>query len=109
MDQLEKKLLQIKQANWESKRPYYQQYSQNTQAHMRPNSSISRGKFKPHPKLLGIYQAHPVTIRALKKDILLAGEDFSQFQDSRPCESCKQVVDRQFWHFCPYCESSWTL
>ena len=107
MGELEKKAEQIKQAHLEFQRPYYQKQPQNAQVHLKPDPSISPGKFKPHPSLPGTYLAHPTTLRALKKDILLAGEDFEEFEDIQSCTSCKERVDRQFWHFCPHCESSW--
>lgn len=107
MNDLEKKVEQIKRANIESQKPCYQEQPRNFKVHIKPDSSIGRGKFKPHPAFPGKYLAHPVTMRALKKDILLAGEDFTEFEDFQRCESCGEVMDRQFWHFCPYCESSW--
>ena len=107
MSELEKKTEQIKRANFEFQRPYYKKQSQNSQVHLKPDSSINPGKFKPHPSLCLVYLAHPTTIRALKKDILLGGEDFGEFEDIQSCQSCQKRLDRQFWYFCPYCESSW--
>ena len=76
MSELEKKTEQIKRAHLEFQRPYYQKQPQNSKAHLKSDSSISPGKFKPHPSLCQVYLAHPITIKALKKDILLGGEDF---------------------------------
>ena len=64
--------------------------------------------FKPHPFEPNTYLAqHPVTIRAMKKDIFAAGSElFEDLEDIVSCSSCFQELDRQFWWFCPYCESS---
>ena len=107
MDELAKKLEQIKQANWHGQKPYYQQRAQNAQVQVKPDPSVGRGKFKPDPRSLGAYLAHPMTIRALKKDLLLAGDDLLAFAQSQPCPSCHTTVDRQFWNFCPHCEAPW--
>ena len=104
---LNKKFAQIRQANWEGKKPFYQSSAQEANVQLLPDPSINPGKFKPHPTSPHCYLAHPTTIRAVKKDMLLGGEDFLEFAQTAPCPSCRQTVDQQFWHFCPFCESRW--
>ncbi len=72
---------------------------------IKPDDKIARGKFIPtlNPKE---FKAHPVTIRAMRKEILMGGEDFVDLECIVRCESCKTELDLQFWHFCPYCEAS---
>lgn len=54
--------------------------------------------------LIPTYYAHPVTIRAIRKDILLAGSDLELGEYNYRCSSCQNLLDLQFWEFCPYCE-----
>lgn len=77
--------------------------------HIRPSESVSRGKFKADPLLPGGHIAHPVTIRAMRKDIFMLGDDFIDLQMDYQCKSCKAVLDLQFWELCPYCETSINL
>jgi len=69
-----------------------------------PDHRISRGNFQPHPSVPRTFLAHPTTIRALKKDIFMAGDNFIDLQQIIFCKSCKTKLDVQFWNFCPYCE-----
>ncbi|MCK5074423.1 MAG: hypothetical protein KAQ98_13415 [Bacteriovoracaceae bacterium] len=78
----------------------------NLMVNIRPNKSISPGKFKKDPFTPGGYLAHPNTIRAVRKEIFMAGEEFIDLEKIYVCESCHNKVDLQFWHFCPYCEAS---
>ncbi len=73
---------------------------------IRPDKSISAGMFKSDPLIPGGYKAHPVTIRAMKKDIFTAGEDIDLLAQPFVCLSCHKNLDMQFWHFCPFCEAS---
>lgn len=76
------------------------------QVSLRPDKTVSRGKFKPDPLVPGGYCAHPVTIRAMRKDLFVLGQDgFEDLELLITCESCAQQLDYQFWHFCPYCEA----
>lgn len=76
---------------------------QEFSVNIRPNNSVTLGKFKADPLLPGGYIAHTQTIRALKKDIFMAGDDFVDLEQIIQCESCKTQVDMQFWYFCPHC------
>lgn len=71
-----------------------------------PDSSVSPGNFKPDLLHPGHYKAHPTTIRAMRKDIFVGGQDeFVDLEKSYICESCHTELDLQFWTFCPYCEA----
>lgn len=68
-------------------------------------NSVSPAMFIPHESIPNTYYANSTTIRALKKDIFMAGEGFEDLEDITNCESCSAKLDRQFWHFCPHCEA----
>lgn len=76
------------------------------QVNLRPDTTVQPAMFIPDPLLPGCYKAHPVTLRALRKDIFAAGNElFEDLEDLTTCETCQQIIDRQFWHFCPFCEA----
>lgn len=87
--------------------PHFDLNQQETfKVNIKPDERIARSLFKPHPFEPECYLAHPVTIRALKKDIFAAGNElFEDLEDLVTCSSCKEQLDRQFWWFCPHCES----
>ncbi len=66
------------------------------------DEEIKPAKFKLDIKT-NRYRAHPRTIEALKKNILLAGDDLDELSIAYECYSCKESLDIQFWHFCPHC------
>lgn len=72
---------------------------------IRPDKSVLPAKFIADPLNVGGYKAHPVTIRALRKDIFTAGDElFEDLEQWSICTSCNKSLDLQFWIFCPYCE-----
>lgn len=76
------------------------------QVDIRPDSAISSGMFKPDPLKPGHYKAHPITIRAMRKNIFVGGEDeFIDLEKPYTCQKCNTELDLQFWTFCPYCEA----
>ncbi len=76
------------------------------QVNIRPDKSISLGKFLPDPVAPGHYKAHPQTIRAMRKDIFVGGaEVFEDLEVSYQCWSCHSELDLQFWIHCPFCEA----
>ena len=79
---------------------------QNVKVQIRPDNKVPRGLFLPDPLIPGGHKAHPITIQAIRKDIFLAGEAFVDLEMIYQCQSCKQELDLQFWHFCPYCEAA---
>lgn len=79
---------------------------QETQVKLIPDEKIARAQFKPDPFLPNSYRAHPVTLRAVRKEIFLAATSLDELEEKFHCRGCLQELDLQFWHFCPYCESS---
>lgn len=76
---------------------------------IRPDTKIKRALFRPDPLIPGGYLAHPITIKALKTDVFVGGDGFEDLESLYTCQSCKSTLDLQFWHFCPYCEASFSL
>lgn len=95
----------IKNVRLEEEKQVFNTSPETAQVAIRPDKKISLGMFKPHPFLQETYLAHPTTIRAMKKNLFMAGNDFEELEDLCTCTSCRQNIDRQFWHFCPYCET----
>lgn len=71
------------------------------QVHILPDEKVSPGKFKPDPSLPNTYKAKPLTIRAMRKDLFLLGDEiiFTEIK----CRSCSQVLEKECWNLCPYC------
>lgn len=78
---------------------------QEIKVNIRPDPKVPAAKFIPDPLLPGGWKAHPTTIRAMRKDLFMVGEGFEDLEVLYQC-SCGQVIDLQFWIFCPYCEES---
>ena len=68
------------------------------------DKTVTPGNFKQSQIDPQTYYAHPLTIRAVKKDIFMAGDGFEDLEEIITCEGCKRKLDKQFWHFCPHCE-----
>ena len=81
---------------------YHEKYDVN----IKPDISIAPAKFIPDPLRPNVFRAHPITIRAMRKELFMGGVDFIDLECLRICDSCKHEIDLQFWHFCPYCEAS---
>ena len=81
-------------------------YHETHQVNIIPDKSIAPALFIPDKLDPKKFRAHPVTIRAMRKDLFMGGEDFVDLECLITCASCKTEVDIQFWHFCPYCEAS---
>lgn len=78
---------------------------QETKVQIRADSSVLPALFKPDLLHPGHYKAHPNTIRAMRKDLFMGGEDFIDLEVMVECVSCKKNLDLQFWKYCPYCEA----
>ena len=75
------------------------------QVQIRPDDKVKPSLFMPDPFIPGGYKAHPSTIRAMRADIFVLGNDmFEDFQSMHVCEGCQNELDLQFWYFCPHCE-----
>ncbi len=81
-------------------------YHESYQVRIIPDKSIAPAKFIPIPLRPNEFLANPVTIRAMRKELFMGGEDFVDLECLRTCQSCKKEIDLQFWQFCPYCEAS---
>lgn len=81
---------------------YHEKYDVN----IKPDTTIAPAKFIPDPLLPNVFRAHPITIRAMRKELFMGGVDFVDLECLRICDSCKHEIDLQFWQFCPYCEAS---
>lgn len=106
-EELYKKILSYKNHSWDlsdQQQIFQKTPAQTAQVNLRPNKDVAPALFKPDPLLPGGWIAHPVTIRAVKADIFMAGDDFIDLEALYTCESCKKELDIQFWNFCPHCE-----
>lgn len=104
---MDKKILNnLKKEHWVGGQQVYNfDDCQTSQVNIRPNNDVTLGNFRSDPLIPGGFVAHPTTIRAMRKDIFVGGNDFDLHQQLYHCESCGKELDLQFWQFCPYCES----
>lgn len=87
--------------------PLLNKQHQEFQVPIRPDTSVSPAKFLPDPLIPGGFKAHPTTIRAMRKDLFVAGDEgFEDVEQLYTCQSCQAQLDLQFWLFCPFCEQS---
>jgi len=80
-------------------------YHETYKVNIKPDKNVAPAKFIPDPLFPNEFRAHPITIRAMRTELFMGGEDFVDLECLRICASCKHEVDLQFWQFCPYCES----
>lgn len=74
---------------------------------IRADKGVAPGKFLMDPIIPGGYKAHPITIRAMRRDIFVGSSElFSDLEQIIECVSCKTELDLQFWNFCPFCEAT---
>lgn len=102
---------QLEKAKNIANRPHFDLNNWETsQVQIIPDTLVSPGKFKQDTKKNNVYYAHPTTIKAMKKNIFVAGQQpFEDLEIMHICESCKTELDIQFWHFCPFCEAKFPL
>ncbi len=67
------------------------------------DNTVPHGLFIPSKVFPGSWRASEQTFRAMKKDIFMLGESLDEIAEAYQCTSCKTDLDKQFWHFCPYC------
>lgn len=77
--------------------------AQEFKASIRVDNSVPHGLFKPNPAVQNRWICSEQTFRAMKKNIFALDEEMLDLADNHSCDSCRNVFDRQFWHFCPYC------
>lgn len=81
-------------------------YHETHKVNIIPDKSVAPAMFIPDKLDPKKFRAHPTTIRAMRKDLFMGGEDFVDLECLITCASCKTELDLQFWQFCPYCEAS---
>jgi len=81
-------------------------YHETHQVNIIPDKSVAPAMFVPDKLDPKKFRAHPVTIKAMRKELFMGGEDFVDLECLITCASCKKQLDLQFWTFCPYCEAS---
>ncbi len=83
-------------------------YHETYDVQVLPDTKIERAKFIPDPLRPNVFRAHPITIRAMRKELFMGGEDFVDLECLKNCASCNHQIDLQFWQFCPFCEASFS-
>lgn len=76
------------------------------QLNIKVDNSVPHGQFIPSQIYPGQWRASEQTFRAMKKDLFALGDSLDEIKEPYKCESCQTDLDRQFWHFCPYCGAS---
>jgi len=84
---------------------FNEDYHEQHQVNILPDTTVAPAKFIPDPLRPNVFRAHPVTIRAMRKDLFVGGAGFEDLEMLYHCASCKHQIDLQFWQFCPYCEA----
>ncbi len=70
------------------------------------DNSVPHGQFIPSQIYPGSWRASEQTFKAMKKNILALGSSIDELADPYKCTSCSSDLDKQFWHFCPFCGHS---
>ena len=98
----------LNERNAAGKSMYYMNGREEVQVQIYPDKSVSPSKFIANKTLPGTYRAHPLTIKAMRKDLFanMYSETFEELEYLYKCEGCKKTIDLQFWQFCPHCEKA---
>jgi len=96
LEDLKKEQSKAQQPLWNLDTP------QDVQVRLRVDEKVSPAKFKPDPLIPGGYIANSLTLRAMKPNLFVAGNDLDQLSHIHHC-ACGQEWDQQFWKFCPFC------
>jgi hypothetical protein len=81
---------------------------ENIKIKLRVDETISPGRFKADPIIPGGHVANSLTIRAMRTDLFVFGDEFEDLEAIYTC-GCGQEIDVQFWKFCPFCASDFKL
>lgn len=94
--------------NAAGKSMYYMDGTEEVQVQIYPDKSVTPSKFIANKTLPGTFRAHPMTIRAMRKDLFanMYSDTFEELEYLYKCEGCTKVIDLQFWQFCPHCEKA---
>jgi len=71
--------------------------------HIKVDNSLPHGEFFPSKIYPGQWRATEQTFKAMKKNIFALGDDVDELKEEYTCSSCKNILDKQFWNFCPFC------
>lgn len=82
---------------------YELEQRQDIKLALRVDESVGPAMFRPDPLIPGGYVANSLTLRAVRRDIFVAGMDPDDLAVERPCHACGKRIDHQFWKLCPYC------
>ncbi len=78
--------------------------SEEIKVQILPDNHITPGKFKAHPSIPNTWFAHPQTIKAIRPDVFVLGENgLEDFETICQCKNCQQSFDLQFFKLCPFC------
>ena len=105
-ESIKKALEEVKKIENQIHNPLYNIEKEETfKVHIHTDNTVAHGMFKPHHKEKNHWLTSTQTYRAMKKDIFAMDEKMLDLSDYHQCNSCKSDLDKQFWHFCPYCGS----
>lgn len=82
---------------------YLLEQRQDLQVALRVDESVAPAMFKPDPWRPGGYVANSLTLRAVRPDIFVAGDEIEALALELPCPNCNVKLDYQFWRLCPHC------
>ncbi|MAZ48443.1 MAG: hypothetical protein CME65_07765 [Halobacteriovoraceae bacterium] len=87
-------------------REYNTSTSEVFQLEIKVDNSVPHGQFIPSQIYPGQWRASEQTFKAMKKDLFALGDSIDEIKEPYQCDSCDSSLDRQFWHFCPFCGAS---
>ena len=94
----------IKNANIQNDHKVYDHLNpENHKLEMVPSEKVKTGLFKPIPGKPQHFHVHPLTLKALKKDLFVTDLELSDYALEVPCGKCDQKYDLQFYNHCPHC------
>ena len=103
-EELEKAKAHLESLKNAGDKPLLQNSPQIESVRLLVDENVSPGMFRRQPGSVNVFYANSLTIRAVKKDLFMAGDGFEDLQRITQCHSCSKTIDQQFWSFCPYCE-----
>ena len=88
-------------------RPMYNIHKpEEVKVEIKVDNKVANGLFVPSKVIENLWYANEQTYRAMKKDLFATGTNIDELVEAYQCHSCKTDLDKQFWHFCPYCGQS---
>lgn len=96
---------EIRKLENKTQQPQYEQSSEEFQVNIRVDESVGPAMFKPDPLIPHGYIANSLTVRAMRPDIFVLGDEINDLELLYKCPKCNHTSDKQFWKCCPYCAS----